>query len=395
MNRCLACGHNISSELFDPGPQPLAALNLPRTHEAAVDSLRLPMKFNSCSICGHVWNTDFDYAQVPYAGDSNLMYNSGVLWQAHMQRLIDKLVENSKVWAPGPLIDIGCGDGSFFTQLLGTIPDADCIGFEPGIEGDKITTFKCVRDYFIPERDLKRYRPKFLSCRHVIEHLQNPRDFVAEIAYWCSRYDLDPIFLAEVPCFDTAIKTGRISDFLYEHVSNFTLNSLFTLFVTSGFNVLEASRYYGDEVIVGFFTPHNVALKQHEAGTEAFAAKVSRTFESIGDFIADLHQSAAMSSVALWGGTGKSSAFINMFKFDGGTFPLVVDSDVNKLGRHVPGTGQEIQSPQVLVGGNPIIIITTAWRAEDIYNDIKSRGIQYNRLLVLHDGILSDYNPTT
>jgi len=398
MTRCIVCGHTISYKLFDPGPQPLAALSLPRCESDALEAIKHPMNFHACAICGHVWNTEFEYAQVPYAGDSNLMYNNGMLWPTHMQLLIDKLAENSAMWLNRPIIDIGCGDGLFFSQLLETIPEAQCIGFEPGIEGDKIVDFECIRDYFIPERDLKRLKPSLLVCRHVIEHLENPRDFVAEIAYWCGRYELVPIFLAEVPCFDKALETGRISDFLYEHASNFTLNSLYTLFATSGFQLLETSRLYDEEVVVGFFQPHDVALNQHRKIAEDFDEKVTRTFESVGETLSQLRKStlafrSGQSIVALWGGTGKSAAFLNMFDLNHKDFPLVVDSDEHKVGRYVPGTGQKIQSPDVLQGLTPIIIITTSWRAKDIYTEIQMRGIQYQSILVLKDGVLNEYAP--
>ncbi len=385
MNRCIVCGHSISHELFNPGPQPLAALGLPRTEEEALNSVRYPMEFRSCDICGHVWNVGFEYAKVPYAGDTNLMYNKGDLWKDHMQVLIDKLAENKAMWIESPIIDIGCGDGLFFLQLLKTIPDAKCIGFEPGIEGDKITEFQCIRDYFIPSRDIKKYKPSLLVCRHVIEHLENPRDFIAEIAHWCMQYAITPVFLAEVPCFEKALNTGRLSDFLYEHVSNFTLNSLYTLFSTSGFQLLEISRLYGDEVTVGFFQPHNVALMNHTCGSIKFNSEVKTVLENVKDALDKLP-----GTPILWGGTGRSAAFINIFGLTKDKFPLVVDSDNQKVGLYVPGTGQKICSPEHIVG-DPVIIITTAWRAKDIYNEIIARKINYSKLLVLTEGNLNEY----
>jgi hypothetical protein len=56
----------------------------------------------------------------------------------------------------------------------------------------------------------------------------------------------------------------------------------------------------------------------------------------------------------------------------------------------VPGTGQQISSPDSIVG-DPVIIITTAWRAKDIYNEIISRKIKYSKLLVLTEGNLNEY----
>jgi hypothetical protein len=99
--------------------------------------------------------------------------------------------------------------------------------------------------------------------------------------------------------------------------------------------------------------------------------------------------------VVLWGGTGKSAAFINNHKLDAKNFPSVVDSDKNKFGNYVPGTGQVIQDPDKFAWkNNTVIVITTPWRADDIYKDICTRPVRYNRLVVLQDGELRDYEPS-
>jgi len=54
------------------------------------------------------------------------------------------------------------------------------------------------------------------------------------------------------------------------------------------------------------------------------------------------------------------------------------------VGRHVPGTGQEIESVDTLLDDPvDVIVITTRWRAADIYTEIKSMGIKYSELLIL------------
>jgi hypothetical protein len=98
-------------------------------------------------------------------------------------------------------------------------------------------------------------------------------------------------------------------------------------------------------------------------------------------------------TIVFWGGTGKSAAFLNSYKIDRVNYPLVVDSDVHKIGRFVPGTGQEIQTPDIIPSlSNPIIVITTPWRAKDIKLDIERRNLKYQRLLILQEGSLCEYN---
>ena len=97
--------------------------------------------------------------------------------------------------------------------------------------------------------------------------------------------------------------------------------------------------------------------------------------------------------IAVWGGTGKASAFINRYGLDAERFPLVVDSDFSKVGTFVPGTGQAIMAPTIL-NKRPVdvIVVATHWRARDIALEIETRGIQCAQLLLEHNGALVDYD---
>lgn len=386
---CIVCGNDLLLKLSDIADQPLAALNLPKTADIAHEALRFPMDFHLCAFCGHVFNTAFSYAQIPYAEDSNLMFNSGALWQEHMQILVDKLVKNKHIWSDAPAIDIGCGDGQFFSKLKQAVPEALCFGYEPGVDADKIQDFSVIRDFFIPQRDLKLHRPKLLVCRHVVEHMDRPRAFLTEIAYWCGIYELAPIVLIEVPCFDNSLVTGQRTDFLYEHVSNFTTTSFKTLFTLCGYSELEANRYYGNEVLVGFFVPNKSPLSVYNEVAQNFCTRASTSQAMIS---LQLERHSKEGRIIFWGGTGKGAAFLNMYGIHSSKYPFVVDSDPNKVGRFVPSMGQEIRKPEEFIGlDNLIIVVTTPWRIHDIKLDIDRRGITYNKLLVLKEGELCEY----
>jgi len=372
MPKCTACGHSILYPLFNPTPQPLAALNLPKTQEEAVNALRYSMNFYECAFCSHVFNIDFDYSRIPYEEDSNRMYNSGIMWQQHLFKVTSLLDSYLNDWSKQVAIDIGAGDGQFFSILKGMHPETSYLGFEPGIDAKKIIDFPVIQDYFIPERDLKKYRPTLICCRHVIEHLENPREFVAQIAYWSLQYDLQPLCLFEVPKFDKALRMGRIGDFLYEHVNNFTRRSFQTMLQTSSYYEYALKSFYNGEVLVAIVQPQESGVQSSRILRQQF--HLVKDSQDIKKELGRL--GLAYKNVVLWGGTGKSAAFINLYNLTADRFPYVVDSDENKIGRYVPGTGQEIRSIRDLSTITfQAIIITTFWRATDICQEISSLGI--------------------
>jgi hypothetical protein len=122
----------------------------------------------------------------------------------------------------------------------------------------------------------------------------------------------------------------------------------------------------------------------------AFCEDTRASEERIIRQLDSLHQSGK--PIAVWGGTGKSAAFVNRYRMDAKRFPIVVDSDPQKVGTFVPGTGQEIKFRDRLLE-NPVevIIIPPQWRAKDIMAEMEQTGIRADTVLIEHKGRLIDY----
>jgi hypothetical protein len=126
----------------------------------------------------------------------------------------------------------------------------------------------------------------------------------------------------------------------------------------------------------------------HQASV--FFERAHASVERISRQLDDLSQSGA--TVAIWGGTGKSAAFMHQFGVDAARFPLVVDSDPDKVGTFVPGTGQKIEFRDVLKGLTiDVVIIPTQWRAQDIAAEMAREGIIPGKVLIEHCGRLIDF----
>lgn len=95
----------------------------------------------------------------------------------------------------------------------------------------------------------------------------------------------------------------------------------------------------------------------------------------------------------IWGGTGKSAAFMCRYGVDGERFPWVVDSDIAKVGTFVPGTGQEIHFRDILkTCPADVVIIPPQWRAADILAEMEQAGIVVDMVLIEHKGQLVNFH---
>lgn len=374
-------------------------MSLPRTKGEAVESPTYQLDVRQCSNCGHVFHTSFDADDVPYRESSNLVFNQGHGWQQYQDELAQRWTAEFGLSGKA-VIEIGAGDGEFLERMARF--GCDVIAYEPGPDADACAArgLRVQRAYF-GEQDVAEHQPDAIICRHVIEHMADPAAFLRAIRRGAVSTNQAPYFFAEVPRIDKALDQHRINDFVYEHVSHFTEHSFRVLFEEAGWSVLDVTSGYGDEVVTLVAQPR---LRRHRRDAqptpEVAVVQRSREFrESVQAQVEELRNCIANwqeegHTVALWGGTGKGAALINMCGITEDVAALVIDSDPRKQGAHVPGTGQLIQSPAAcLEHGVDVILICTQWRARDIEHEIKSVLNLDAALYVVHRGRIVPLTP--
>ncbi|WP_207678459.1 methyltransferase domain-containing protein [Desulfonema magnum] len=388
---CPACGHYIAVPFLDPSLQPIATVAWPRSCDEAKSMQRLPLDFVRCVECGHVYNAAFDYSKVPYTRKPNLMFNKGVIWADNIISVRKKILE--RLPKKPVVVEIGHGDGGFLMGLAAECPDGKYIGFDPhGAKSDKdMPSVQFNACLFEPNLHVSKIRPDLIISRHVLEHLINPLGFIQSLSFSASCLGSEPELYIEVPCIDQAIETGRTVDFYYEHNSQFTTESFTKMLERCGVEIRMIDHVYDGEVIYAFVKLG--CYQKHVRTAKAALGFRDRTRASENIIIQQLdslHKSGKR--IAIWGGTGKSAAFVNRYGADATRFPVVVDSDMNKVGTFVPGTGQEIRfSDWLTEHPADVIIIPPQWRARDIMEEMKQHKIRAEKILIEHEGRLVDY----
>jgi len=387
---CPACSHPIAVP-FLIDEQPLATLAWPESSAEARAMRALPLEFVRCVDCGHVFNAAFDYAHVPYSAKPNLMFNRGAHWSDFVRTVQADLL--SRIPRAPVVVEIGHGDGSFLSALSEQRQQGRFVGFDPNGAASVPpgVNVELRAELFDPARHLAELKPDLIVSRHVMEHLSSPLVFLQRIAFTAAALGQSPLIYLEVPCIDRVLETGRTVDLYYEHNSQFTTESFERMLSRSASMPPSIGHGYDGEVVFGIARlgrlSHHLRTAREAMLYRESAAEAKITIER------QLREICARGvRVAIWGGTGKSAAFINRYGLDRERFPLVVDSDLAKVGTFVPGAGQEIRPPDYLLAHPPeIVIVPPQWRARDIVLEMDTLGIRPASVLIEDGGRLVDF----
>ena len=386
---CPVCSHTVAVPFFSGGQQTLATLGWPRSSAEAHAMPRHPQDFVQCPACSHVWNRSFLYDAIPYQNNPNRMYNRGGLWKGHLATTRDSLLAHLPVVPT--VVEIGCGEGHFVRGMAEARQGAGrFIGFDPNASPETGRGVEFHARLFDPLVDMAAYAPDAVVIRHVLEHFSSPAALLEQLSWGAAMLGKPCWLFAEVPCIDRVFETDRLADFFYEHASHFSTDSFHTLMARAG-EVLELAHGYDGEVVYAMVKLQvPAAMQQRAADSEAFSQRADTSRLVIRSQLDQLAVSGA--KVAIWGGTGKAAAFIHQFSVDAERFPLVVDSDPEKAGSFVPGSGQEIRFRDVLKGISvDVVIIPTQWRARDIVAEMEREDIHPRQVLIEHLGVLVDF----
>jgi len=361
---CPVCD-SLDIEIFIEIRQlPVCCNLLYETRKEAIHAPMSDLKLGSCKKCGHVYNYAFKPDLMDYAQDYENAVHFSPRFKTYAQELAYRLVEQYGLFNKD-IIEIGCGDG-YFLKLLCEIGKNRGVGFDPSRSAKKYSetfgsSITYINDFYSSSH--LRSKADFISCRHVLEHLQFPSDFIHSVRDGIGNR-FDTVVFFEVPnALYTLIDLG-IWDLIYEHCNYFNSNSLRELFLFHGFEVIDLRDEFEGQFLSIEAKPVNRKIDvsiDHSAEVECisdyvntFAADYNKTLNDWNMKID--HMKKRGSKAVVWGAGSKGITFLNMLNKKS-QIDYLVDISPRKQGKYVPGTGQKIISPEDLESYRPDIVI--------------------------------------
>lgn len=327
-----------------------------------------------CCHCNHLFNAAFDEYRIGYTQS----YENSLHFSARFTAFSDALarrLNSTYALAGKTIVDIGCGKGDFLNRLC-LVSGAAGVGFDKSFQESRVESVAAVRfvkDWF---GDTYAYlRPDFVSCRHVIEHITEPVDFLRALRA-NPGVDTDTVFYFEAPNALYTLRDLGIWDLIYEHVSYFTPSSLRVAFEIAGYEVLDMGTTYGEQYLyieakLGPIRPISPLTDVDVASyVKRFSGAYNDKVENWQNYLAT-HDSGR---VIVWGAGSKGVTFVNVVP-GGDQISALVDVNPYKQGRYAPGSGTPVVSPKDL-SEHPIdtIIIMNPLYLDEISDTAKSFG---------------------
>ncbi len=299
-----------------------------------------------------VFNAKFDAGLLEYDTKYDNSLDFSPTFQAYTEQLAQELCDRYQLRRKH-IVGVGCGKGTFLKALCRYGPNLGC-GYDPSFLGETDPTagVKFVRGYFTRQEAEKGY--DFLCCRHVLEHIEKPLDFIRQIT--SGEDNAGAMLYMEVPNGEYVLTGPGLWDVIYPHVSYFTEASLVMLMERAGLQVVRAGKRFFDQFLFVEARIPGARNSRKQRRTRLGSAShpsvgnlgvtVSNAVRSWSDAIAHLVAGKGR-PLAFWGAGAKGVSFLNLVP-GASQIPIVVDSNPRKQGMYVPGTGQLIVAPEEL-----------------------------------------------
>ncbi len=381
---CPVCGEDGTTGILSMPQLPVFCNVLWDTRDAAVNCDKGDIELRFCNRCSFVFNAAFDPELVRYTPRYDNCLHFSSKFQQYAEGLAASLVNKHDLRGK-TVIDVGCGKGDFLKLLCETGPNRGR-GYDPSFEdredfeslGDDIVI---TADYY--SEQYAGHGGDFLSCRHVLEHIEKPSDLLDRISAGLGNRGGVPVFF-EVPNGAYTIRNVFVWDVIYEHPSYFTPVSASILFAQNGFDKIELGEEFegqylgihartsgsGDGAVEA--SPGDITeLKSQIAG---FSDKTKTLFQT---WAAELERAKREGrKTVIWGAGSKGVTFLNLLDSGRGV-QFAVDLSPSKHGKYIAGTGAEIVPPEFLPEYQPddIIVMNPVYQ-DEIRTRIREMGIE-------------------
>ena len=348
--------------------------------KSAISATRGDLNLKICRECGFVFNSTFDLSKLSYGEKYDNTQDLSAYFHNYVSNLATSIIQDKKI-QNCIIVEIGCGKGTFLRKLVESEEWKNVgYGFDPSYQGpetDLDGRLNFQKRFY--DSDCTNVDADVIVCRHVIEHVPDPINLLKMIKKSLKPSKQVHIFF-ETPTVEWILKNKVLYDFFYEHCSYFSASSLSTAFEISGFKIEKVKTIFNGQYLwfEAINTTEKIQPRKNSDSLENFALEYSKDESNLKeDWTRKVQDLALDGTLAIWGAGAKGVTFVNLIDPKREYIDCIIDVNVNKQGKFLPGTGhpiinyKEIPSKKI----NKVILMNPNYY-DEIVNLLKESKIE-------------------
>ena len=310
--------------------------------------------FYQCSVCGHgqiknILDNKKYYQNYELIHNVNNTGVSGAYTDTLLKFYEKKFAElNAYIKSNETILDIGCGPGVLLKRAMKYFKSG--IGVEPSCiqtnYAENKLHIKIINSFFDEKINIKDESIDAFICTQVFEHLENVRE-VARVAY--NKLKMNGVGYIEVPNGQKIISQNRYYDIFPEHLNYYSILSLTTLLVKSGFEIIKIEESFDENYISAFV--------KKTRQFEGFTKEISNNKRSMDKILQKYN------NYAIWGAGTKSRSFISLLDIPP---KYIFDNNPLIQGGYLSGSSVKIERPDItkLAACEAVVIFAISYKTE-------------------------------
>jgi len=337
-----------------------------------------------CPGCGFIANVAFDPGLTEYSSRYEETQGYSATFNRFHRELAERLLRRYALRGKD-IIEIGCGKGEFL-QLLCELGANRGIGFDPGVQVDRIQGPAAASMRFIPDFYSERYadhQADMVVCKMTLEHIPNAGPFIATLRQAIGERVGTPVFF-QVPEAMRILRDCAFEDIYYEHCGYFSPVSLARLFRANGFEVVNLSTEYAGQYLTLEARASSAPVAEDPWAQEADMDVLTDMVGSFPRRLEDKLQAWARrlrgakeqgKKVVIWGAASKAVALLSTLP-EAAAIRYGVDINPHRQGHFLPGSGLEVVAPGFLVDYRPdMVVIMNPVYQQEVRQELARLGL--------------------
>jgi len=390
IRQCRLCDSSNLEPYFDFGDVPLGN-NLAASHDDALLADRYPLSVNRCAACGHFQLAVAVAPEKLYATNYTYLSGVGKSFVQHFQDYATWVQDRCNFQADALVVDVGSNDGTCLKEFKNL--GFKVCGVDPASAPAKLANEAGIHtlNLFFDEAAVDEIitahgKADFITSHNVLAHVD---DLGAVFRNIHRLLKTGGHFCFEIGYFSQVLKNGCFDTIYHEHLDYHHAKPLAQFLCGIGFDLIDLSvnqvqggslrlflQKTGDGIISSdakkFLDEEAHSILYQGDTLSAWPSRIKSNMMKFGETV-KAHVAAGKTVVG-YGAPTKATLLMEMSDLGSSAISFMVEDNVLKVNKFMPGTGVPILDVAELQVRKPDIIVIFAWNfCDDIIAKLKDK----------------------